>query len=75
MAFRVGADDAIELERQFGGEVPKASDLVGLANYEMYLKLMVDGVQTKPFSARTLRTEIHQSTLEKRAYNEPTSRT
>ena len=54
ISFRVGADDAFELERQFGSDVPKASDLVGLANYEMYLKLMIDGVQSKPFSARTL---------------------
>ena len=59
ISFRVGADDAIELERQFGGDVPKASDLVGLANYEMYLKLMIDGVQSKPFSARTLPPEKH----------------
>lgn len=54
IAFRVGADDAALLSRQFGGDIPRASDLVGLANYEMYLKLMIDGVQSKPFSARTL---------------------
>ena len=59
ISFRVGADDAVELERQFGGDVPKASDLVGLANYEMYLKLMIDGVQSKPFSAKTMPPEKH----------------
>ena len=59
ISFRVGADDAIELERQFGGDVPKAADLVGLANYEMYLKLMIDGVQSKPFSAKTMSPEKH----------------
>ena len=59
ISFRVGADDAIELERQFGADVPKACDFVGLANYEMYLKLMTDGVQSKPFSARTLPPEKH----------------
>ncbi len=53
IAFRVGATDAAILERQFGGDI-RARDLVGLANYEIYLKMMVDGVQTKPFSARTL---------------------
>jgi hypothetical protein len=26
VAFHVGAHNAIELERQFGGDVPKASD-------------------------------------------------
>ena len=59
ISFRVGADDAMELERQFGGDLPKASDLVGLANYEVYLKLMTDGLQSKPFSARTLPPEKH----------------
>ena len=54
IAFRVGATDAAILARQFGNDVPSASDLVGLPNFEMYVKLMVDGQQTKPFSARTL---------------------
>ncbi len=58
MSFRVGATDADLLEKQFGADVPRASDLVGLANYEVYMKLMVDGIQTKPFSARTLPPEI-----------------
>lgn len=54
LSFRVGATDADLLEKQFGADIPRASDLVGLANYEVYMKLMVDGIQTKPFSARTL---------------------
>ncbi len=58
IAFRVGATDAAILEKQFGGDI-HARDLVGLANYEIYLKMMVDGVQTKPFSARTLSPEMH----------------
>jgi len=29
-------------------------DFVSLLNYEMYLKLMIDGVVSRPFSARTL---------------------
>ncbi len=58
ISFRVGATDADLLEKQFGADVPRASDLVGLSNYEVYLKLMVDGVQTKPFSARTLPPKI-----------------
>jgi hypothetical protein len=59
IAFRVGADDAAALARQFGGDIPTASDLVGLANYEMFIKLMVDGVQTKAFSARTMPIPSH----------------
>jgi len=54
IAFRVGATDAAILARQFGNDVPSASDLVGLPNYEMYVKLLVDGQQTKPFSAKTV---------------------
>lgn len=53
ISFRVGATDAALLARQFGEDIPKPRDLVSLANYEMFVKLMVDGVQTKPFSART----------------------
>lgn len=54
ISFRVGATDAAILARQFGNTIPAAADLVGLPNYQMYVKLMVDGEQTKPFSARTL---------------------
>jgi DNA helicase HerA-like ATPase len=54
ISFRVGATDAALLARQFGEDLPRPRDLVGLANYEMFAKLMVDGVQTKPFSAKTL---------------------
>jgi hypothetical protein len=57
LAFRVGATDAAILEKQFGSDVPRARDLVGLANYELFIKLMVEGVQTKAFSARTLAPE------------------
>ena len=54
ISFRVGATDAALLARQFGEDVPRPRDLVNLANYEVFIKLMVDGVQTKPFSAWTL---------------------
>ena len=54
IAFRLGATDADLLSKQFGDGVPRASDFVGLANYHLYLKMMVGGVQTKPFSAQTL---------------------
>lgn len=54
ISFRVGATDAPLLARQFGADIPRPRDLVSLPNYEMYVKLMVDGVQTRPFSGRTL---------------------
>lgn len=54
VSFRVGATDATMLAKQFGGDLPQPRDLVGLANYEIFIKMMVDGVQTKPFSAQSV---------------------
>ena len=54
ISFRVGATDAAMLAKQFGSDLPQPRDLVGLANYEMFIKMMVDGVQTKPFSAQSV---------------------
>src|SRR5947209_10610304 len=53
IAFRVGLSDAELLEKEFYPEFA-ASDLVNLPNYHIYLKLMIDGVVSKPFSAVTL---------------------
>ena len=50
ISFRVGADDADFLEKEFGPEFT-AQDLVNLPNYHIYLKLMIDGVTSRPFSA------------------------
>jgi type IV secretory pathway TraG/TraD family ATPase VirD4 len=54
VAFRLGATDATLLARQFGEDTPRPRDLVNLANHEVFVKLLVDGRQTKPFSAKTL---------------------
>ena len=51
--FRVGADDADFLEKEFEPEFT-AQDLVNLPNYHIYLKLMIDGITSRPFSAVTL---------------------
>jgi len=53
ITFRVGAEDAEFLEKEFIPEF-KAEDLVNLAKYNIYLKLMVDGISSRPFSAETL---------------------
>jgi type IV secretory pathway TraG/TraD family ATPase VirD4 len=55
ISFRVGAEDAPLLTRQFGADIPTVRDLVNQPNYQMYIKLFIDGVQSRPFSARTLR--------------------
>lgn len=54
ISFRVGATDAPILARQFAADLPQPRDLIKLPNYEMFIKLMVDSNQSKPFSARTL---------------------
>ncbi len=53
IVFRVGADDAEFLEKEFDPEFTP-QDIVNLPNYKVYLKLMIDGVTSRPFSAKTL---------------------
>jgi energy-coupling factor transporter ATP-binding protein EcfA2 len=54
IAFRLGMADAQILEKEFTPEV-RAQDLVGLPNYNIYLKLMVNGIISRPFSAETIK--------------------
>lgn len=53
IVFRVGAADAEYLETEFSPEF-LPMDLINLPNYGIYLKLMVEGVTSRPFSAATL---------------------
>ena len=53
IVFRVGSDDADFLEKEFEPEFTP-QDIVNLPNYKIYLKLMIDGVTSRPFSAKTL---------------------
>jgi len=53
ITFRIGAADAEILEKEFTPQFTE-QDLVNLTKYDVYLKLMVDGVATNPFSATTL---------------------
>jgi CxxC-x17-CxxC domain-containing protein len=53
VGFRVGAEDAEFLEKEFTPEF-MAEDLVNSAKYNIYLKLMIDGIAGRPFSAQTL---------------------
>jgi len=53
ISFRVGAEDAPYLAREFVGQFNEI-DLVQLPNYRIYLKLMIDGSPSKPFSGVTL---------------------
>lgn len=53
ITFRVGAADAEFLEREYAPEFSE-NDLVNLTKYNVYLKLMIDGVASASFSAETL---------------------
>ena len=53
IVFRVGAADAEELVKEFTPTFTE-EDIVNLPKYEMYLKLMIDGIASDPFSARGL---------------------
>jgi hypothetical protein len=52
ITFQVGYDDADYLSKQFSEEV-LFNDIVCLPKYNIYTKLMVDGMPTKVFSAST----------------------
>jgi probable HAF family extracellular repeat protein len=53
ISFRVGVEDAPYLVREFHERFAEV-DLLQLPNYRIYLKLMIDGTPSKPFSAVTL---------------------
>ncbi|MFH0814707.1 MAG: type IV secretion system DNA-binding domain-containing protein [Candidatus Falkowbacteria bacterium] len=53
IVFRVGAADAEELIKEFEPRFIE-EDLVNLPKYHIYLKLMIDGIASEPFSALVL---------------------
>lgn len=53
ITFRVGATDAEYLEKEFA-PLFTAEDLVNLGFAQVYMKLMIDGMASAPFSAHTL---------------------
>jgi len=65
MLFRVGADDAEFLEREFSPEF-FVEDMVNLPKQNIYVKLMISGLTSRPFSAETLApVEMPERTFEK----------
>ena len=53
ISFRLGLTDAEILSGEFYPFF-SANDLINLPNYHVYLRLMIDGVVSQPFSAETL---------------------
>lgn len=53
VCFRLGQSDARFMEKEFS-PIFSAHDFVNLANYDVYLKLMINGAPSVAFSATTL---------------------
>jgi len=53
LSFRVGAEDAEFLEKEFQPDF-MANDFVNLPKYNFYAKLMIDGISSRPFSAKNI---------------------
>lgn len=66
ISFRIGAEDAEHLAKEFR-PVFDESDFVNLPKYSMYLKLMIDGATSKPFSALTLPPQLQSTTFKEKA--------
>ncbi|HMO81179.1 MAG TPA: type IV secretion system DNA-binding domain-containing protein [Pyrinomonadaceae bacterium] len=61
IVFRIGANDAETISMEFAPEF-KITDFTNLPNYHIYLKLMIDGKISRPFSAVTIRPETLSET-------------
>jgi len=53
ISFQVGSDDAEDLSLQFE-EMVTQNDILSLPKYHAYVRLMIDGISSKPFSVSTL---------------------
>lgn len=53
ISFRIGAEDAAYVAKEFYPTFSQ-TDFINLPPCSMYIKLMIDGVTSKPFSAKTL---------------------
>lgn len=53
VSFQVGSDDAEPLSLQFE-EMAMPKDILSLPKYHAYMRVLIDGIATKPFSVATL---------------------
>jgi len=53
ISFTIGAEDAQIIKKEFA-EVFTENDLVNLSNYQVAMKLMINGRSSRPFMAHTL---------------------
>ena len=59
VAFQVGADDSNLLAEEFGGGLTP-EDLTSLPKYIAYVRLLVDGMRSRPFSIQTLKPDENE---------------
>jgi hypothetical protein len=67
VSFQIGSDDAEELSMQFE-EMVSPKDILSLPKYNAYVRLMIDGIPSKPFSVGTLpppKFEVDEEQVEK----------
>jgi hypothetical protein len=53
MSFKVGAEDAEYLEKEYAPSL-SAQDILGIANYKAYIKLNINNTTSRPFSMETI---------------------
>ncbi|MEQ1849370.1 MAG: type IV secretion system DNA-binding domain-containing protein [Candidatus Peribacteraceae bacterium] len=53
VSFQIGSDDAEDMALQFE-EMVEPKDILSLPKYHAYMRLMIDGMPSKPFSVTTL---------------------
>ena len=53
ISYRVGSPDGLYMEKEFAPRF-MPEDIINLPKYNVYLKLLIDGVSSQPFSAITL---------------------
>ncbi len=68
ISFRVGARNGEYLAKEFY-PVFGVDDFVNLPTYHIYLKLMIDGVTSKAFSAVTMLPSNERTSLKKEIIN------
>lgn len=57
ISFRVGAADGAFLAREFA-PVFSAEDFISLPRYHTYIRLLIDGEASRPFSATTFPPQV-----------------
>jgi len=69
MSFKVGADDAEYMEKEYAPLLSQ-QDIIGIANFTTYCKLNIDNATTRPFDLKTIRDNKYKNTKVKEIIKE-----